>query len=120
VTAPQAGTSEVLRTLLANSVMLSTTATPASILKSTDQLYEVVNLAHELLPPLTDAAKASCSLPARCLVHVRAPALPLCAPKLEQPWASQPLVAPVLVWGGGRARVRGGEPRAPSEPIEPH
>jgi hypothetical protein len=54
----QAGTSEVLRTLLANSSMLSTSTTPASILKSTDQLYEVVNLAHELLPPLTDAARA--------------------------------------------------------------
>lgn len=52
----QAGLSDILKQLLANSAMLSSSTTPASVLRSVDQLYEVVSLAYELLPNMPDAA----------------------------------------------------------------
>lgn len=44
------------RTVLCSSTLFSTaTTSPASVLRSSDQLLEVVSLAAELLPPLPDA-----------------------------------------------------------------
>eukprot|EP00891_Asterochloris_glomerata_P005589 jgi/Astpho2/5589/e_gw1.00079.2.1_t len=54
----QAGMSGTLRNLLQSSTLFSTSRTsPASVLRSSDQLLEVVSLAHELLPPVPDAAQ---------------------------------------------------------------
>ncbi|KAK9826455.1 hypothetical protein WJX81_000175 [Elliptochloris bilobata] len=51
-----AGVSGTLRSLLASSTLFSTANTsPVSVLRSSDQLLEVVSLAAELLPPLPDA-----------------------------------------------------------------
>eukprot|EP00899_Mesostigma_viride_P024650 jgi/Mesvir1/536/Mv11394-RA.2 len=49
----QMGISSVLRNILASAGMLATTMmSPATLTRSTDQLYEIVSLIHELLPPM--------------------------------------------------------------------
>ncbi|KAL0044182.1 hypothetical protein WJX82_003026 [Trebouxia sp. C0006] len=54
----QSGISDTLRNLLRSSTLFSTSTTNAvSVLRSSDQLHEVVTLACELLPPLPDASK---------------------------------------------------------------
>ncbi|KAL0023887.1 hypothetical protein WJX79_004926 [Trebouxia sp. C0005] len=53
----QSGISDTLRNLLRSSTLFSTSTTNAvSVLRSSDQLHEVVTLACELLPPLPDAS----------------------------------------------------------------
>lgn len=45
----------MLRCLLANSALLCVGSQPTGILKSPDHLFEVLCLAHELLPPVTSS-----------------------------------------------------------------
>ncbi|EFN55600.1 hypothetical protein CHLNCDRAFT_52424, partial [Chlorella variabilis] len=55
----EAGVSSTLRNLLATSSLLSTTAvSPANVLRSTDQLGDLVALAAALLPPIPEPAAA--------------------------------------------------------------
>ena len=50
--------SNVMMCASCSSTLFSTSRTsPASVLRSSDQLVEVVSLAHELLPPVPDAAQ---------------------------------------------------------------
>jgi E3 ubiquitin-protein ligase TRIP12 len=49
------GITDTLRLLLANSAMLSSASASTSVLRTADQLYEVVSLAHGLLPSMPDA-----------------------------------------------------------------
>ena len=53
----QGGISSTVRKLLSSSNLFSTSQTsPGSVLRSSDQLYEVVSLACVLLPPLPDSS----------------------------------------------------------------
>lgn len=54
----KAGVVDTLRQLLASSAMLSSSgsATGGTVLRTPDQLYEVMTLAHELLPAVPDAS----------------------------------------------------------------
>lgn len=55
----QAGISDTLRNLLATSSLLSTTAgSPGNVLRSTDQLGDLISLAAALLPAMPDPATA--------------------------------------------------------------
>ena len=55
----QAGISDTLRNLLATSSLLSTsTVSPGNVLRSAEQLGDLVALAAALLPPIPDAAAA--------------------------------------------------------------
>lgn len=55
----QGGLIDILKALLANSALLSNTGSASSsVLRSTDQLHEVIGLAYELLPPVPEPAAA--------------------------------------------------------------
>ena len=57
---PQAGISSTLHNLLATSALLNATgASPGNVLRSADQLGDLVGLAAALLPPIPDAAAAA-------------------------------------------------------------
>ena len=55
----QAGISSTLRNLLATSALFNASgASPGNVLRSTDQLGDLVALTAQLLPPIPDAAAA--------------------------------------------------------------
>jgi len=63
----EAGMSSTLRRLLSSSTLFSSTAfSPASMLRSVDQLSEVLGLANALLPSVPDATAAALSDPPVC------------------------------------------------------
>jgi hypothetical protein len=56
---PQADISTTLRNLLATSALFNATgASPSNVLRTADQLGELVTLISQLLPPIPDAAAA--------------------------------------------------------------